>query len=368
MMMLWIGLAVLLMVLCWISFYSVLHFFFYREHQPDEIHFAETADGFRIALYRYLPKGESPHPDPVFFCHGLGSDGHNLDLNEKYSWAQGFAKQGLDAWVIDLRGSGKSSVPKGGNWSFDDHIEDARSAIDLILKKTGTEKVHWLGHSMGGILLYAYLGVHGQENVRSAVIMGSPVDFGDGADYKLGLKFAWMLNLIPYVPIGRLVKMLVPLSFLLRILPSKFLFSLVPHGLLPVTPENMEIGDMKVIGYNVVHSPSARIFRQFAHWVRERAFCSEDGKINYRESMKDLQIPLQIFSGTGDKVARPESVRAALDWIPKENIEYIELGKEQGFVDNYGHGDMIFGKKALEEVLPLALDFVLKHQGVKIEL
>ncbi len=43
----------------------MLRFLYRAETRHDELHFAETNDGVRLALHRYLPSGESPRPTPV---------------------------------------------------------------------------------------------------------------------------------------------------------------------------------------------------------------------------------------------------------------------------------------------------------------
>src|SRR5437762_3069804 len=89
--------------------------YFSVDRLPDEIHFATTPDGWRIALYRYRP-GDRPgdHPgngagrpvaaDPVLLIPGIGANRYNFDLNDQSSLARTLQARGYDTWVVEPRG------------------------------------------------------------------------------------------------------------------------------------------------------------------------------------------------------------------------------------------------------------------------
>jgi predicted alpha/beta hydrolase len=90
----------------------------------DEIHFAATPDGWRLALHRYRPRGAGAHGVPVLLCGGYGCNRHFVDSDEPYSLARFLARAGFDVWPVELRGRGLSR-PTGararpGIWTFDD--------------------------------------------------------------------------------------------------------------------------------------------------------------------------------------------------------------------------------------------------------
>ena len=91
----------------------------------------------------------------------IAGEGHS-------SLAVYLAERGHDVWVLELRGHGRST-PKptwletvlaqgrneGGSWSIMKYIDhDLPSAIQYVRNHTHAKKVHWVGHSMGGIVLY----------------------------------------------------------------------------------------------------------------------------------------------------------------------------------------------------------------------
>jgi len=76
---------------------------------------------------------------------------------------------GKDFTVVtyDQRGTGRSTTPSG-SYTLLDHVVD----IEAIRKAIGTEKVHIMGHSWGGIIAMFYATVHPQR-VSSIMLMGS---------------------------------------------------------------------------------------------------------------------------------------------------------------------------------------------------
>src|SRR5688500_12875380 len=127
---------------------------FFVERYPDEIHFAATEDGWRVALTRYRP--ETPNgAEPVLCCHGIASNSTGLDLTEELSLPRALARAGFDAWLLELRGRGRSTKPRlfgkhDWDWSFDEYAErDAPAAIATLLRATGAERLHWVGFSLG---------------------------------------------------------------------------------------------------------------------------------------------------------------------------------------------------------------------------
>src|SRR5690348_3349011 len=114
---------------------------FLVERYPGEIHYAKTADGWRIAVTRYRP--DNPNgARPVLVCHGIGSAHLGMDLTEKLSFVRALAAAGFDTWLVELRGRGLSAKPVlfgkySYDWSFDEYVEqDAPAAIELVLRAT----------------------------------------------------------------------------------------------------------------------------------------------------------------------------------------------------------------------------------------
>ena len=154
---------------------------FKKERSVDrELHFGMTQDGWQIALHRLPHRHTGRSASPILLCHGLGANRHNLDAPGHLSLAEWLWNRGHDCWVVELRGAGFSSRPDRKNelewsWTFDDYVRhDLTTALDVIQMLTGKDTVHWVGHSMGGVLAYAFMTTEQSHRVRSATTIGSP--------------------------------------------------------------------------------------------------------------------------------------------------------------------------------------------------
>jgi len=83
---------------------------------------------------------------PIFFIHGVGS--------RKYSWNQVIEelKNNYKCITYDLRGHGDTPLPNGNDFILDDLVDDLEN-LRLNLK---LEKIHIVGHSLGGQIGPAY--------------------------------------------------------------------------------------------------------------------------------------------------------------------------------------------------------------------
>jgi len=145
------------------------------------IEFARTPDGWDLALHHYAGAPGVPALGPVILCSGYSCNRVFIDFDERYSLARFLARRGFDTWVLELRGHGYSE-PVGApreNWTFDDLVQlDVPTAVSAVRALSGRRPV-WIGHSMGGILMYAALGTDAalQESIAGLVTLASPVAF-----------------------------------------------------------------------------------------------------------------------------------------------------------------------------------------------
>lgn len=64
-------------------------------------------------------------------------------------------------------------------------------------------------------------------------------------------------------------------------------------------------------------------------------------------------MPAVFFAGVADRLAPPESVRAAFEaWGAKTGADkcFVLLGREHGAHGDYGHGDLAVGQHAREDL------------------
>lgn len=85
-----------------------------------------------------------------------------------------------------------------------------------------------------------------------------------------------------------------------------------------------------------------------------------DGAVDYREAMRALRAPALIAGGADDAWAPPaclEGARALLG----ERAQIRVFGRAAGCSTDYGHADLIFGRRAPEEVFPVLASWLRDH-------
>lgn len=319
-----------------------------------QVHFAETEDGWRIALFRYLPE-KRKHPTPVVLCHGLGANRFNFDLGEERSLARYLRNHGFEVWTLDLRGRGLSTRQKKGNGSyrgpsaFDDYVQkDAPAVISHVKRETGSQQVHWVGHSMGGLILYALLQGKQARDIASGVAVASPGSFAPIRKIPLVYTTFRLLRYLPRVHQSFFAAGLAPL--LAR--SPKTLMSIA------VNPNNMEPLMMKRALCHLVSDMTKGEILQFSDWIGNHEFRTLDKGYSYESNFGSIQKPLMLIAGSRDYLCAPESVVATYDRIASERKKLYVLGRENGQEREYGHGDLLVGKRCEEEVFPLILDWL----------
>lgn len=139
-------------------------------------------DGTRLRFGLTGPE----HGPAVMLCHGLGAAGAQFAADA--AW---FAEYGFRVLVPDLRGHGRSGMPKAPTRAG---FAPGRLRADVyaMLDHAGIAEVHWIGNSLGGIL---GLGAAAEAPQRLA----SLGIFGTALALNLPAQ-AWMLGLIDIVP------------------------------------------------------------------------------------------------------------------------------------------------------------------------
>ena len=328
--------------------------FGYRElvqpFRPDGLDRLQTADGEHEALARYEPVGQRRFAEPVVLCHGTGANRYTFDLTERYSLARELAAHGFETWILELRGRGEAGAAK--KVSFDLQAQnDVRCALRCVTA-TGAPGVLWVGHAKGGLLPLAHLGLHPEAPIRAVVTLGSPTTF----QLQRGLKaFARLLRPLlesPRVPIQNLARLS------LWVPPPDWFMHYLAHS------ENIEPEVKKLALVNVSTDVSVGIARQYLRWATTGRWESEDGVTDYAGNLRNVRAPVLMIAGAQDLLAPPEAVAHAQSLLAGPS-EVVVAGRSAGFRDDYGHGDLVLGRHAPEELYPRIVQF-LKAQATAV--
>lgn len=352
-----------------------------------------TSDGWKLQLLHYPANTKKKTSTPVVLCHGLAANKNSCDFGdiqskewEQYSLAaylsQGYDKDKIshDVWVIQLRGRGKNLTfnpkdhPKRYIWCFDDYVE---KDIPTILKFIQTYyqkeqqrniKIHWVGKSMGGMIVYAY----GQtpashRTIQGVITIGSPAIF----EYKNPL-----LELITRIA-PRNIAFPVNISELIQRIPEID----TAFKTFGVDPENIKPDIFELylkIGMN--NLISSKIFNHFSVFFRHNTFCKYPRypwlydifghtsvtssffiTYDYKKNLYRFTHPLLAIAGKADKAAPPEDVKETVNRVKSKDKTYHLFSKDKGYKANYGHLDLNLGIHAKNEVYPVIHNWLLQH-------
>jgi pimeloyl-ACP methyl ester carboxylesterase len=137
-----------------------------------------ASDGQRLALVEATLPGARPARGGLAFLllHGFAQN--------RRSWSLGplpraLLERGARVFLGELRGHGESRVERGHAWSLRTHLElDCPALVAAASRAAGVERVHLVGHSMGGLLGCALLA--GDAPLASLLAVGTPIVLGAG--------------------------------------------------------------------------------------------------------------------------------------------------------------------------------------------
>lgn len=344
-----------------------------------EGHEVTTEDGAILRLKRYA----NPGAQPVLLCHGFGSCGTSMDLpREGRNMATWLARDGFDVWVSSWRGCGHDPYAcECPDWShsIDDlAVYDAPALVDAVTSATG-KRALYIGHSMGGEILYMYLqGVRFEdghvvsedglvrrhhEKLAGGVTIGSPPAFwypdGHPYHYLFGTRAA---RAVLSQALGEMLRREYTSPRVYRIGGRKGALDEHPRVMMAVSRSpmlsftycrgNTDKDATTSLARWGTGDVSAGMWVQLLQALLEGDMLEHPGRsepdrrYSYTANMSTITLP--IFFLTGDKdFANPGAIeRFGYDGISSERKEYVNLA-------GYGHTDLLMGRNVEREVYPL---------------
>jgi pimeloyl-ACP methyl ester carboxylesterase len=326
-------------------------------------HNAWTRDGWRLALYRYEPRRGS-HRTPVLLCHGMSSNRWDMDGPGRISLARYLVRQGYDTWVVELRGAGRSTRPTWWNgkrytWTFEDYVQhDAPAALRVVLRETGAEQVHWVGHSMGGMIAYALLMSPVQRKIASAVTLGSPTMSDVGHPLlDFGIPYRRLLRMMPErVPLGALARCAAPFAPLFARLLSRSIAELGWY------PGNADMALMRTLMLTAVDDLPASLLREFARWYDTKAMSDRYAMFDFTDHLELITTPILIIGGARDRLTPVRDLRNVYRRIGSADKVFHVIGRQLGSAHEYSHADLVLGRWAPDDVYPIVLRWLDAHR------
>ena len=303
-----------------------------------------TDDGSRLVIRRVRPLGGDASRPPVMLLHGLGAN-HQTFLFPERSLAHWLAEQGRDVYIPDLRGSG-DSIPCDYRWGLDEYLcLDLPKIIEGILEASGHDRIDWVGHSMGGVLLMCYGALFPEAPIERGLAIASAIDYRVGAS-----NFAGLVAMRPLIePLSKPAE-IVPFGGLMHLLAPTmgkrpFLFERFN-----MWPENIEPWVMRRIHARCFHAIPATLLLSLASTFETSGFRLRSGE-SLRDRCDLFHVPLHIIAGSRDTQVSIEAIESTCDRVG-ENASFEVFGKQFGQREDYGHFDLILGKHVQREVWP----------------
>ncbi len=359
--------------------------FFYPEQRHDYI-FKKiakrsiqviTEDDITLTITNKHPRIKSKNMYPVLCLPGLAETRFVLDQALGNSFVDYLALNGFDVYMAEMRGHGKSlHLKERYNWNVQTFLDfDVPAIVNKVIEESGQKQLLWVGHSMGGMLLLAYLisaGLHKDKNIydssviRGGITVGSPVTFDQPSLVALSLLWrSTPLSRLPFLPTDFLANLL---SVMGVVLDSPLTYHFWNW-------KNMEQNNKVLYLKDGIDNMAQGVMRDFMEYALVGDFCSSDGKINYRENLFLVNTPLLMVGGSKDPLASPDGQKVIFDNISSQDKELRVFGT-RGFMSrkgqrinmkdrtDYGHVDLTLGLHSKDEVWPYMLNWLRKRAKV----
>lgn len=354
---------------------GVMNFFIRVGVKPSEIKYALTQDSWRIALYHYPARGLIKHKTPVVLCHGMALNHYFWNLDQDVNFSGYLASKGFDVWTVDLRGNGRSKrvnrfgdfksadvqegkerVKSSSFWTVDDYAKyDIPAILDFVTQETGRDQVTWIGHSMGGMVMYVFLETSEDvSKVKNFVALGSPVVLPHPANDLLKEMEELQKSIDGLIDVGlkglRTTALLTPLTSELN-----------PLDTLYFNRKNVDWDNVQRMYAHSLENIPRGVSRQMRELIETGEFKSYDKSFNYAKNLDRIKVPALLLAGKGDALGSEYAVLTAYNGISSEDKTYRLFGTENRYGVNYGHCDLVFGETAPKEVYPFIEKWLVSH-------
>jgi len=339
--------------------------------RPCTDDYAYTEDGWRLGVRHYRPEHPDPGKLPVILCHGLGLNATFWTITNDHLPYQ-LTARGYEVFVFDIRGSGENAhlgrcdrinavlrqtfLRERGErgWNVDDLVRyDVPAILDYVKRNTGHERVNWIGHSLGGMLVFPYLelGPH-PERIATFVGMGSTIIQADFPQTDMLQANRGLRVLSLFASPGRLGR---PLAFfrvpgMERI--DRFYYS----------NENVDrITISRFYGYTLEDTGPGAL-RQLAPYLEYGHMLSADRRVDYSARLGEITTPTLMIAGDGDIMSDVPSTELTFAGLGSPDKTIMRFGKSNGNVADYGHCDLVWSRHAPKEIFPPLIDWLDQRQ------
>ncbi len=238
-------------------------------------------------------------------------------------------------------------------WRLFDYVwEDLPAAFETLRQITGRPKLHYVGHSMGGIVALCWLAQRTLEAKEGTPLTANPLHslctLGSAIDYS-GTKSIFhevrrllpLSRVLPAVPLGAISSFMSPFALAT---PNPIDATNVHHS----NVNRALYRRLTAVGFHAISTPV----------LRDLSTCFDVGGISdgtrQYASLLPAETPTLSIAGSVDVQCSPTAAA-------RHGHETRAFGRAYGQADEYGHFDLIIGKRAPTEVWPTIADWLIAH-------
>lgn len=274
-----------------------------------------------LALTRLGMTSAERRGQPVVLVHGSFSNRRFWYSPKAIGLGPYLAREGFDVWIAEMRGHGLS--PRNDDYIHNNVTQYARydlPAIAGFIEEQTGQLGHWLGHSLGGVVLAAALGggYLPTAKLASVALFGSQVSHAH-----------WSLR-IP------------PVQWVMRAVLKRYGY--VSGRRFKRGPEDEPAG----------------VARETLRWLGLFGRFSEPGN-DWWQGLSTIELPVLAVAAQNDPEDPAHGCRKLLAQFSQAKRHFLLLSKQGGFSTDFGHIEMLVSKAAQREVWPLVA-YWLSHQ------
>jgi pimeloyl-ACP methyl ester carboxylesterase len=275
-----------------------------------EAHRLKRPDGSELHIEIYGHQGEPT----VILTHGWG-------MNSR-EWGYLLREWGARFRVVvwDLPGLGRSTPPSNKDYSLEKMAEDLRAVIDF----SGDGKVALVGHSIGGMIMLTLCRLH--PNLIGTRITQMALAHTTYTNPLKTMLFGSLMQALEHPLIKPLLYLQIVLSPLVRLMNWMSYLNGSVHNSLGWTgfagTESREQLDF-VASFSPRESPAVLARGALA-------MCKYDAS----SALREVAIPVVVFSGDGDPVTLPAANRYVAGELPHGRLHQLNPGRHYGLVEH----------------------------------
>ncbi|HNV22912.1 MAG TPA: hypothetical protein PKM22_14735, partial [Candidatus Hydrogenedentes bacterium] len=118
--------------------------------------------------------------------------------------------------------------------------------------------------------------------------------------------------------------------------------------------------DARVL-FNMVEAVPPQVAHEFDEWLSTGSWRVRGRQVDVTAQLPEIDLPLLVVCGKDDPLTPEPRIRQFFDALPGKDKQLLLLSRKNGVSADYGHADLLFGKRGPEEVYRPALEWIQSH-------